>query len=297
MTSESLAAEAALQHLGGGEVLRIWPLAGGMSCEMFGIEAADPAGRPYRMVARFPSEYTRSLMPDPAGTEFKTLKLAREGGVPAPAPLWTDGRLLLMEFLPGRATARTDDPVGTARQMAEALAAIHRLDPAPFDFLLRTRVEWTPPRGPVPEDGIPWAEVLQELARLPQPPWTREVVRHGDFWPGNLLWEDGLLTGIVDWENALLGPAVADVSISRLDILWSFGRDAMEAFTAEMQDLDPSHLVYWDLRAVLRPMKNLPEWAAPYTALDRPDIDGDHLKGGLIAFAEDALLRARRVRG
>jgi aminoglycoside phosphotransferase (APT) family kinase protein len=300
MSSSSLASEAALQHLGGGEVIRIWPLEGGMSCKMLGVEARDPQGRLYRMVARFPSPFTRSLMTDPAGTEFQVLEMVRRGGIKAPVPIWVSQDLLLMEFLPGKATARAANPVDYAMRMADALAGIHRLDASEFGFLISTKTEWSPPAVPEAEDGIPWGEIVSALSNLPQPPWGRVVVRHGDFWPGNLLWTEGQLTGIVDWENALLGPAAADIAITRLDILWAFGPEAMEAFTIQMLAATPlkaSHLVYWDLRACLRPMFNLPEWAAPYAALDRPDITYEHLKTVLIGFAEDALLRARRLRG
>ena len=29
-----------------------------------------------------------------------------------------------------------------------------------------------------------------------------DKLMHGDYWPGNTLWKDGRLVGIIDWEDA-----------------------------------------------------------------------------------------------
>jgi len=31
------------------------------------------------------------------------------------------------------------------------------------------------------------------------------VLVHGDFWPGNILWQQNQLAGVIDWEDAMLG--------------------------------------------------------------------------------------------
>ncbi len=108
------------------------------------------------------------------------------------------------------------------------------------------------------------------------------------------MWQEGQLTGIVDWENALRGPALADLGISRLDIAWILGFEAMEEFTAkyfEANRIYTQGLAYWDLRACLRPVRNLGEWVGPYASLGRPDIDEEHLKQVLLRFGEEALRR------
>ena len=46
---------------------------------------------------------------------------------------------------------------------------------------------------------------------------------HGDYWPGNVLWNGRRLVGVVDWEEACIGDPIADVAIARLDMLWAFG--------------------------------------------------------------------------
>jgi hypothetical protein len=95
----------------------------------------------------------------------------------------------------------------------------------------------------------------------------------------------------------LRGPALADLAISRLDVWWVLGPEGMEAFTQTYlghRAIDFDDLPYWDLRAALRPMANLPEWAGPYASLDRPDISFEHMRSVLLEFIEDALGRAAK---
>lgn len=264
-----------------------------MSAKMLGVELKSGL----RAVARWPSAYMHSLYADAAAHEYRTLEAVHRAGLPGPQPFELgdspDGRFLLMEWLPGTATARTDDVDSYVSQVADALLAIHRSDPSTFDFLLETRRQSDPNWEGLAAD-LREPEVVAALQQLGGPPPAASVLRHGDFWPGNLLWEDGRLTGIVDWENALLGPAAADVAITRLDLSWAFGRDAMEAFTLRYQAQNPiadDELVYWDLRAARRPMSNLSEWDAPYTALNRPDVTADHLRAVLLEFVDDVLQR------
>jgi aminoglycoside phosphotransferase (APT) family kinase protein len=85
---------------------------------------------------------------------------------------------------------------------------------------------------------------------------NRPVILHGDYWPGNVLWRDGELVGVVDWEDALFGDPLADLGITRLEIGWSAGFAAMELFTRQYRALRPAldvtALPLWDLRAALR---------------------------------------------
>lgn len=102
-------------------------------------------------------------------------------------------------------------------------------------------------------------------AAWPFPQHNTSVLLHGDFWPGNILWHDGQLVAVIDWEDAQLGDPLADVANSRLEILWAFGFDAMQSFTQQYQSMtaiDFTNLPYWDLCAALRPASKFAEWAA-----------------------------------
>ncbi len=68
-------------------------------------------------------------------------------------------------------------------------------------------------------------------AAWPWPQQNTSALLHGDYWPGNILWRDGRLVGVIDWEDAALGDPLADLANSRLEIFWAFGGDVMHDFT------------------------------------------------------------------
>jgi aminoglycoside phosphotransferase (APT) family kinase protein len=101
------------------------------------------------------------------------------------------------------------------------------------------------------------------VAAWPLPRRNRPALLHGDYWPGNILWQDGRLVAIVDWEDAARGDPLADLANSRLEVLWAFGIEAMRLFTHHYRAttaLDVANLPYWDLYAALRPASKLSTW-------------------------------------
>jgi aminoglycoside phosphotransferase (APT) family kinase protein len=270
-----------------------------MSAELWVAEGSDAGGNPFRVVARYPGPGLKAAVEDAADYEFRTLQAVQAAGIPAPRPLGIgespDGSFLLLEFLDGRATAHAENPEAYVAEFASALASVHRVDLSfgGLSFLLATRRQFVPGRTILNEE-LGEREITDLLVGAGPQMVGEDGLRHGDFWPGNILWQGGKITGIIDWENALLGPAIADLAISRLDVFWILGRAAMEEFTARYlacRPMDVAALPYWDLRAALRPMENLPEWAGPYSALDRPDITPEHLRAVLLEFVDQALTR------
>ena len=288
------ASAAALAWDPNATVRHTWRLEGGMSAHMIGLEL-DTADRVRKVVARFPDPYLKTFFEDPAAQEYRVLEVVHAHGLPAPRPLWQGSGMLLLEYLEGSATAAPEDPGHYVDQMADVLAKIHAVDisSGAFDFLLPNRVGFNPPERE-PNLALREPEVIAALhATVPNDPGP-SVLRHGDFWPGNLLWQDGRLTGIIDWENALRGPALADLGVTRLDLWWAFGPEAAERFTnryLSIHSIPVTDLVYWDLRAAMRPMTNLGEWAGPYQALGRPEITEAGMTSTLLAFIKDALGR------
>ena len=87
---------------------------------------------------------------------------------------------------------------------------------------------------------------------------------------------------------------VAYDAIARLDLLWIFGVEAMNAFTEQYQALtrfDFATLPYWDLVAALRPGLQLDEWATTWPALGRDDITAATMRAGQHWFVTHALAR------
>lgn len=118
------------------------------------------------------------------------------------------------------------------------------------------------------------------------------VLLHGDHWPGNILWRDGRIAAVIDWEDAALGDPLDDVAISRLEILWAFGIEAMQDFTARyraMTAVDFVNLPYWDLYAALRPASKIAEWAEGWPEWGRTDITEATMREGHRRFIAQAV--------
>ncbi len=64
-----------------------------------------------------------------------------------------------------------------------------------------------------------------------------------------MLWDDGRLTGIIDWTNACLGPGEVDLAHCRINLVCLYGREVADQFGAacERSGTVPRH-PYWDLR-------------------------------------------------
>ena len=83
---------------------------------------------------------------------------------------------------------------------------------------------------------------------------------HGDFWLGNLLWQGEALSGIIDWEDAMLGDPLGDLGKSRLEMLWALGERAMSDYTAQNLALN-SELNLRALPIVVSPHAETPEYS------------------------------------
>jgi aminoglycoside phosphotransferase (APT) family kinase protein len=181
------------------------------------------------------------------GDEFALISRAAEAGAPVPAPLAFEpegGRFgspgLLMGFVEGTSvaprilrkpeyeTARS----GLTRQLGEALARIHAIDPGSLDGVLPGAAG-----DPAYDQIAEWERQLDEIgeplpaielglrwlrANAPLPAEPRLV--HGDFRLGNFIVDDAGLAAVIDWELAHLGDPAEDIGWLCIRS-WRFGND------------------------------------------------------------------------
>jgi hypothetical protein len=155
-----------------------------------------------------------------------------------PAGTACDVPALLMTRLPGCTEERPADWLPAA---AAVVAGIHRVEAPQLAFHYRPYFGGHELRSPEWGDGALWREAFAAAAG-----WAtgNPVFIHRDYHPGNLLWENGHLGGIVDWLAACRGPAGADVSHFRVNLALDSGPDAVAAFghayeTTAQDRLDP----------------------------------------------------------
>jgi aminoglycoside phosphotransferase (APT) family kinase protein len=150
---------------------------------------------------------------------------------------------LLMTRLPGAPVVRSVD----VKRLAAPIAQLHA-GPLPRD--LGPVHHWIEPaRATIPEwtrEPSTWA-MLADLLRSPQPA-APSVFVHRDYHPGNVLWTDGEITGIVDWAVSGLGPRGIDVAHTRANLAFVEGIAAADAFLAAYAARVPGyrHDAWWD---------------------------------------------------
>ena len=276
-------------------------LEGGVSATMAKIVVRFADGPQNKYVVRTPGKWTREEPPGFIEREFAILKAVYRAGVHSPKPVFlepegSDDRFYILEYIEGVPDLAPTDAAAYGRTFAELHAQIHGLDLVQHG-LRDTRHLPTKIRklGDASDPRVREAEARAALGQATvlddvNPP----VFRHGDLWPGNVLWLDGEVSGIVDWENASIGEPLFDIAITRLDLLWVAGWEAADAFTERYRSLkaiDSSQLAKFDLVAALRLWGDMELIASSYPPLGRPDITADRLTRDLGAFVDNALAR------
>jgi aminoglycoside phosphotransferase (APT) family kinase protein len=188
-----------------------------------------------------PAEWSRPLILRRLGPEHDPNRALRERdiqnavadlGFPAPRVLAAsadpgpiDGAFLVMERIPGRPMLEVRK-IGAADVLSRTQLRLHALD---TDALLRTAGR-TGGRDAMTFDGL-LAQCARRIAarsihglgravdwltaRRPAEP-ARPAICHGDFHPQNILMEDGVVTGVIDWPNALVADPAYDVATTRV---------------------------------------------------------------------------------
>jgi len=292
---------------------RIWPLKGGISAEMTAFEFERPTGQTRRMIVRRPSERTLKRNPHAARDEFKLLQITRSLGLATQHPYHLDqsGQIfsrpyLVIGYIEGEPEFAPANLADFTRRLATHLARIHQADysTADLSFLPQPTQGVTNPfskRPPTLDQSLAEGRIRETLAAAwPLAPRNAPALLHGDYWPGNILWQDGQLVAVIDWEDAHLGDPLTDFAISRLDLAWIFGLEAMHAFSQHYQalmyqalmTLDYAYLPYWDLYAALRLIRmaspHLAEWAAFFAPYGRHDITEQTMRADYQSFITQA---------
>jgi aminoglycoside phosphotransferase (APT) family kinase protein len=250
-------------------------LEGGQHAATWRVDTAGPALTV--VVRQFPPG-------DPAGVRETRILPALEGlGGLAPVLLgsdlagrWSEYPTTLISWLDGEADITPADPNAWAAQLGHTLALMHavrgdRLSALPilFEGHGGTREHLEGPLAARIRSG--WSQITA----------APQVLTHTDFWSGNVVWRDGVLTGIVDWSGAARGPRGYDVGWCRLDLYLLFDERLADLFLAAYEDA-ASHKVadiaLWDSWALARSHDMVESWAANYQPLRRPDLDGGELR-------------------
>jgi len=251
----------------GATLLACERLAGGVSADVLRLDAGLPDGQTRSVVLRV---HGATHHGHAAMLEFQLLKALHRKGLPVPEPLLVEagGGLLPDPFLviamaEGTSEIPADRQWACIDAMADLLATIHgaptgdlpplpeRLNPLPelFDYL---------------PGGAEWESLHAHLASLTDTAYTGSPrLLHGDFWPNNVLWQDGAIAAILDWEDSALGDPLSDVACCQLELRYKFGRLAMQRFLeayASHAVVDPERLALWQVYVAAAAQRFMGDW-------------------------------------
>jgi aminoglycoside phosphotransferase (APT) family kinase protein len=198
-------------------------------------------------------------------TEIAALAWANTHGFPAPVLLATDlgstaspGTLaVLTTALAGSSRLSTAPSATRLRALGETLAVLHQVPPPSSPSLpQRARpiglVDFDALRRSAPLDPLlVRAEGALSRLRIPD---SDPVFVHGDFWHGNALWESGVISCIVDWDCAGVGPIGVDLGSLRCDAALCAGDDGPTEVLAGYERVagrPVDDVAYWDVVAAL----------------------------------------------
>jgi aminoglycoside phosphotransferase (APT) family kinase protein len=275
------------------------PLLGGLDAATYALDL-DVAGEPRELVIRIERDaeglrrYWKAIAGIPPDAPFL---------FPHPVHLDAEGALvglpcLVMTRLAGTPLARPANEDSWIDQLAGAVASIHGVDvnslpadyrrnPTPAEHM-ETRLARWPPR--ILEDL--WREMADALrAAAPVTPSNGVVLTHHDFWFGNTLWSGERLTGIVDWDGALIDDPGFDLGYARCDMQLVLGGDAPDRLRARYEARrGPLQAVpFWDMVAVLPAFRWLTDWVGGYREVGRSELTDDLARERLASFVRAAL--------
>ncbi|TMR02447.1 hypothetical protein ETD83_12395 [Actinomadura soli] len=121
---------------------------------------------------------------------------------------------------------------------------------------------------------------------------AEQVLTHYDFWSGNVLWDDGALTGVIDWPGASRAPRGFDVGWCRLDLVLLHGPRTVETFTNAYQNAAGRPILdlpLWDVFALTNSHHAVETWPPNYHDLGRTDLTAEDLRERHTAWTDQRL--------
>jgi aminoglycoside phosphotransferase (APT) family kinase protein len=257
----------------GAEIRSSRRLTGATSSTLYSVEAARN-GRPLKLVLRlFTNAEWLAEDPDLVHHEAASLEKAAGADVPTPELIAYDDSgancgvpAILMTQLPGRVELAPVDMDDWLYKLAEAIIPLHALDVGEFPWRYApyndvSRLE--------PPNWSRYPELWERAIEIVNAPWpeVHECFIHRDYHPVNVLWQDGRVSGIVDWPNACRGPAGIDVAWCRGNLAEMHSVDVADRFLRACRSVAGSSFVHhpcWDLLVLIEVLPGPPDVYPPW---------------------------------
>jgi aminoglycoside phosphotransferase (APT) family kinase protein len=196
---------------------------------------------------------------------------------------------ILLTKVMGSIDLSPSDSTTRARALGRALAQLHTAEPRQPSQLEPFRLQLEPSKAD-PSD-VDWPRVRRLLTNMPRSGWS---LIHGDYHMGNVLFQRGELTGIVDWTCVTSGPWQFDVGYCRCDLQLLFGAREADAFLQTYEATRGERLAdvaFWELAGAIKAHPDGGEWLPGWLDAGRSDLSLPLVRERLTAFVARALSR------
>jgi aminoglycoside phosphotransferase (APT) family kinase protein len=279
------------------------PLPGGSSAFVARLVLKGARGNERQVVFRQHTdragkEHTGSV----AAKEFQLTRALAALGFEVARPLvlhgehTADGPWLVVEWIDGSTSVDQAHVDGALLQMAQFLARLHVVDIGRLSVPGLTQIEDPVRSLPryLPDDDIGVAiDRALERGVLRRP--NADALLHGDFWPGNVMFNGGEIAAVLDWEDAAYGDPLVDLACARLELTCEYGSDASQRFTAHYLEctrqlaaapLITHDLALWDVYVSAAALTSMHQWGLPpEDEVARRDTTGRFLSAAIAQLA------------
>ncbi len=244
----------------GDRIVSIVPVGGGLTDTISAVHFADgdPVILRHVSIDRWGEVGRQHVISEALGC-----RLMADSRLPTPRLIATDpdgnetgAYVNLTTWLPGRVRLGHLGPAAI-EALAQVAVIIHATPvavaerPRPYAF-------WAPSDPQVPTwSSRPrlWQRAIETFAA--GPPDARSGLLHRDFHPGNVLWRDDTITGVIDWAETSWGPADLDVAHSVTNFAMLHDEQSTAAFPLAYRrqggviDDDPEAARFWQLSDIV----------------------------------------------
>lgn len=284
----------------GARVISVAALPGATSSLLHAVEIEGSAGRHSLVLRRFVNHEWVKREPDVAVRESLSLQHVTRAGVPVPELIAVDPDgthcgvpATLVARIPGSVVLEPADRTSWLRGLAGSAARIHRVDAAGFRWKYRRYNDgealvvpnWSKQREA-------WKKAIEIVEGPPRS--YSECFVHRDYHPSNVLWQDGRVSGVIDWVNGCRGPAGIDVAWCRHNLAnlhgVSVADEFLTAYVAEAGSefqYDP----YWDLMSVVELLPGPPSMYEGWRASGFPAISNALMRERIDEYVKSVVAR------
>ena len=256
-------------------IINSWKIFGGITAKTYGFELQDLRNINSKFILRIFDNENIPKHRQKTIKEYELLNILKNTNIPVQIPFLMDvsGNILtypflILQFIDGSTNFDLSKNNEFVNVFTSILIAIHKTILSDKINLILGRCLNS--HSEIVQEILKNQNISKDiktaLLQLQDISLTKNdnVLIHGDFWLGNILWQNNKLVGVIDWEDACIGDPLLDVANARLELLLAFNEESMNVFTSQyktvMHSLNYDYLPLWDLFCALKIHSSYEQW-------------------------------------